>query len=503
VHLYDPHEPYRAPEPYASRYEPYDAEVAYTDATIGNLLDRLRSAGQLDRTLVVVAADHGESLGEHAERTHGTFVYDVTMRVPWIVAGPHVRHDVNDALVRLIELAPTALDLLGIQAPMEFEGRSVLRGGERTAYVEAMDANLTRNWAPLTGVVSGSWKLIDLPIPELYDLRSDPGEMTNLYSREAERVRALESLLRDMRATFDSRAAGAEQTTLTADARQRLLALGYVASSAGPHHRVYTDADDPKTLIAPANDLNRVLAGFRSGSAEGAMSAVRSIVHAHPSFSTAYGVLASMQHDIGDLASAIATLEDVVRRGIADQSTMVVLAGYLQEAGEARKSAELLEAVIAAHPDYADAYNSLGVAYSRLGQHDRARAAFGKVLELDPTSATAYENLGVDAFGAGDLASADRDLSRAIELDPALARAHNALAAVYMRQHREGDAIAHWGTALQLDPRLFDALYNIGTSLWDQGRKADALPYLERFVREAPPQRYAADIARVRTLIGR
>src|SRR6185295_19263683 len=114
VHLYDPHEPYRAPEPYASQHEPYDAEVAYADATIGRLLADLRSAGQLERTLVVVAADHGESLGEHGEQTHGVFVYDVTMRTPVIVwAGGRVPAAKSDALVRLVALAPTTLDLLG------------------------------------------------------------------------------------------------------------------------------------------------------------------------------------------------------------------------------------------------------------------------------------------------------------------------------------------------------------------------------------------------------
>src|SRR6185503_3679436 len=87
IHLFDPHEPYRAPEPYASRHEPYDAEVAYTDATIGKLLADLGAAHQLDRTLIVLAADHGESLGEHGERSHGVFAYDVTLRVPWIVWG--------------------------------------------------------------------------------------------------------------------------------------------------------------------------------------------------------------------------------------------------------------------------------------------------------------------------------------------------------------------------------------------------------------------------------
>ena len=88
VHLYDPHEPYRAPEPYASQHAPYDAEVAYTDAMVGRMLADLEAAHRLDRTLVVVAADHGESLGEHGERSHGVFAHEPTLRVPWIMAGP-------------------------------------------------------------------------------------------------------------------------------------------------------------------------------------------------------------------------------------------------------------------------------------------------------------------------------------------------------------------------------------------------------------------------------
>jgi arylsulfatase A-like enzyme/Flp pilus assembly protein TadD len=509
VHLYDPHEPYRAPEPYASQHEPYDAEVAYTDATIGAFLDRLAAARQLDRTLVVVAADHGESLGDHGERTHGVFAYDVTLGVPWIIwSSSRIAGRTFDGPVRLIDLAPTVLDLVGIPIPDTVEGRSILGAldgrdhGPPPVYFEAADANLTRNWAPLTGIISSDHKFIDLPVPELYDLAADPSETTNVYARDRERARTLELLLRDTKSTLAARGATAEKTTLGADARRRLQALGYVASPADPTERVYTDADDPKTLIGPANDLNDALFAFRGGSRERGMAAVRAIMRAHPGFTTAYGVLASMLRDSGDLAGAIATLEDIAERGVADQSVMVVLAGYLQEAGALQRSIELLEAVVAAHPDYADAYNSLGVVYSRGGRHDRAQAAFRKVLELDPTSATAYENLGVDDLGAGKWAEALTELARALELDPRLARAHNALAAVLMRQRHTAEAIAHWQDALQLDPTLYDALFNVGVTLWDAGRRGEARPYLERFEREAPAERYAADIARIRTMLG-
>src|SRR5579862_6680968 len=220
VHLYDPHEPYRAPEPYASQHEPYDAEVAYTDTAIGRLLADLRASGRLDRTLIAVAADHGESLGEHGEQTHGVFVYDATMRVPWILwAGPRLRQAASDGTVRLIDLAPTVLDLIGVAAPPEFEGRSIvpvvngLETAPRTAYVEAMDANLTRNWAPLTGIVSGRDKLIDLPIPELYDLRADPGEASNIYPRAGDRARTLEALLRETTTALSKGTAAAEAVT--------------------------------------------------------------------------------------------------------------------------------------------------------------------------------------------------------------------------------------------------------------------------------------------------
>ena len=471
---------------------------------IGKLLEDLRAAGQLDRTLIVVAADHGESLGEHGERTHGVFVYDTTMRVPVIIAGAgfRVRGSRFDELARLIDLAPTVLEAIGVGAPASFEGRSIVSGsGAASAYIEAMDANLTRNWAPLTGIATRDDKLIDLPIPELYDLRADPGETTNLHARDAARARTLESLLRGQTAAFASRGAAAEKTTLSADARQRLQALGYVASSADPGARTYTDADDPKRLIVVAEDLNRALAAFNAGSRETGIAAAREIIRTHPSFTTAFGVYASMQRDTGKLADAIATLEDVVRRGIADQSVMVVLAGYLQEAGAPQRALSLLQAVVSAHPDYAEAYNSLGVVYSRLGRHGDAQAAYRKVLELDPSSATAYENLGVDALGAGDLPAAAAALTRALTLRPGLAAAHNALAAVHLRQGRTADAIAEWTTALQLDPRLFDALYNVASTLYDAGRREEARPYLERFVREAPPARYGPDIARLRRLL--
>ena len=475
VHLYDPHDPYRAPEPFASRHAPYDAEVAYADAMVGKLISDLQSAGQLDRTVIMVAADHGESLGEHGEPTHGVFAYDVTQRVPWIVwAGSHIGRGASDALVRLIDLAPTALDLLGVDAPHEFEGRSVIpvvAGAEstpRVAYLEAMDANLTRNWAPLTAVVSGAYKLIDLPAIELYDVAKDPRETTNLVRNDPDRMRDMKVLLNDTVRTLTRQGSGGERATLGAEATRRLQALGYVASSAGAGPRPYGPADDPKTLIPVAGELNRAIELFDGGDRGGALQSVTAIVQAHPRFSTAYTELARMQRASGNLPAAIGTLETAARQGIANQRMMTVLAGYFAESQQLEKAADILQAVVAEHPDDVEALNSLGVIASRRGDHAFARTTLRKVVELDPTSARAYANLAADALAAGKLAEAVPDLRRAIELD----------------RH------------------AYDALFNLGMALWELGRRDEAAPVLERFAREAPPQ-YAQDVARVRALLQR
>src|SRR5206468_4231566 len=148
---------------------------------------------------------------------------------------------------------------------------------------------------------------------------------------DAARARTLESLLRGATAAFASRGSAAERTSLSTEARQRLQALGYVASSADPGTRTYSDADDPKTLIGASNDLQEAITAFNAGQRAAAIATVRTVMTQHPRFSTAFGVYASMQRQSGDLRGAIATLDDLARRGLADQSVMVVLAGYLMD----------------------------------------------------------------------------------------------------------------------------------------------------------------------------
>ncbi|MGH9336301.1 MAG: sulfatase, partial [Vicinamibacteria bacterium] len=233
VHLFDPHAPYEAPEPFRSRHgdDPYGAEVAYVDSALGDFLSRLEARGLLERTLVVVAGDHGESLGEHGEATHGAFAYNATLSVPWILWSKGIEPRRFAPRARLVDVSPTLFDLLGIALPPSLDGASLRpflhepsEFEPPDSYFEALNPHLTRDWAPLRGIVRGRNKFIDLPIAELYDLEKDPKEGTNLAPQRA-------ALARELRSALESYVSGSEPGAGAAadeETRRRLESLGYV-----------------------------------------------------------------------------------------------------------------------------------------------------------------------------------------------------------------------------------------------------------------------------------
>jgi arylsulfatase A-like enzyme len=217
VHVFDPHAPYRPPPPFDVQYasQPYYGEVAATDAALAPLLEDVRASAK--PTLVIVTGDHGEGLGDHGEQAHGIFAYESTLRIPLIVAqlggsassrsaasgsGPARKGEVSPVAARHVDILPTILDAIGQPVPADLPGRTLLPAGERVAgaaprpmYFEAMAGMLDHGWAPLTGVLSGRDKFIDLPIAERFDLSIDPVERTNLAGRAPDRDRVLAAVL--------------------------------------------------------------------------------------------------------------------------------------------------------------------------------------------------------------------------------------------------------------------------------------------------------------------
>jgi arylsulfatase A-like enzyme len=238
VHLYDPHAPYDPPAPFREKFasDRYRGEVAYVDEALGEFLDELSNRGRLENTLLVVTSDHGEGLGEHGERTHGMFAYETTLRVPLIFSWEGVLPPRRVApRVRLLDVAPTLLALSGLDPLPDSQGVSLvpfLEGKEDSteteSYFEALAFNLNRGFAPLTGLYRGNLKYIELPIPEIYDLESDPGETKNLAPAEPALVREMASRLEEIGSEGSIENEGGEhRLAVDEETRRRLESLGY------------------------------------------------------------------------------------------------------------------------------------------------------------------------------------------------------------------------------------------------------------------------------------
>lgn len=498
LHVFDPHAGYAPPAPFDAQYrdDPYAGEVAYVDHALGPLFEVARQSRR--PTLIIVTSDHGESLGEHGEATHGTFAYEATLKVPLIVAQvgiPSQPGRVVDAPVRHVDIVPTVADVLGLRAPADLPGASLLAAEDdapRPSYFEAMTPMLKRGWAPLSGVVSGHAKYIDLPISEIYDLAADPREARNLAPDDAARARSLVSELRRFGAVLPG-----EQRVETAAARSRLESLGYVAGAAARKAQ-YTAEDDPKRLI----DIDRLMMDgidlYRRGRLPEAMAAYRAVLARRPGMGLAYRRLGFLQWQAGLRAEAIATMTAARRTIGPDIEVDVRLGTYLAETGKPADAIALLEPVAAAVPGNTEALNALGIAYAQAGDGPKALITFERVLAADPRDAYALENIGTVHLQRNNLAAARQAFARALENDPRSSRAHAGLGVVARQTGQTDAAIASWREAVSIDATNFDALYNLCVVLIAAGRVAEAKPFVDQFVATAPPA-YSREIAEFRS----
>ena len=482
LHLYDPHDPYEPPEPHASRHEgrPYDGEVAWSDELVGRLDVALARLGLREETLLVVTSDHGEGLGDHGETLHGFFTYESTLAVPFIVRGPGVRPGTRlSGTVRLVDVFPTVLDLLGVAVPAgtQLDGTSLagaLRAEraleEHPVYAESLVPLLHFGWSDLRVLREGRWKYIQAPRPELYDLRNDPGERTNLANAEAPRATALRAALgrfldAERRATKQAPAAAAVPPELL----EKLGALGYVGGSAAAETR--TPGADPKDRIEDfrvANDLIR----------QGLLSL----------------------HD-RDYPSSIARFRTVLARGIASFEVHFYLARGLAGAKRYAEAARHFEEAVRRAPAHGSAWEGLAQSLAAVGRRDEARRAYEAALPLAPRSARLRAQLGELLRDMGEVEAAIARQREAVELAPTTGALWNSLGMTLGGNGRVAEAEQAFREAFRLDDRNHRHAYNLGLILLRQGRAAEARPYFEKALVLAPD--FAPARARLRDAGGR
>ena len=502
VHLYEPHFPYAPPEPYASRSPaaPYFGEVSAVDAALGPLLQPILDSQDGRDTFVVLTADHGESLGEHGEMTHGLFAYDATLRVPLIVYAPHrvAAARVVAEPVRHVDIVPTILDAVGSTAPPALDGRSLLplaAGAAAPAtvtYFESLSASINRGWAPLYGVVRGSLKYIDLPIPELYDLAADPNESHDLMASRPADARELQRLLVGVRA--DDR--NVRPARENADTREQLRSLGYLTAAA-PVKAHVTEADDPKRLVDVDHQIDEVVSRYQRGDLQGAIALGERLVERRPGMAISLVHLAFLYNQAGDHPRAMAAIRRALVLNPAAADVAALAGAYLTEGGRADEAVRLLASYASSPEPDVDVLIAYGVALATIGRAKEALDVFTRAGAADPANGLPLVDAGTVYLMRGDRERAAAAFTDALKVDPTLARAHNGLGVVAAERKDYDAALAHWRRAVELAPRDYETLFNLGDLLIKIGRPAEARPYWERYVLVAPRGEAVSDFARV------
>jgi arylsulfatase A-like enzyme/Flp pilus assembly protein TadD len=481
VHLYDPHAPYAPPADALARAHgvAYDGEVAYVDGQVARLLAAVAERGR--PAVVAVAGDHGESLGEHGEATHGMLLYDGALRVPLVVSAPGLAPGRDDRPVSLVDVMPTVLGLAGVGIPAGIDGTRLddAPGGPREVYAETEYPRLS-GWSATSALIDERWKVIDAPRPELYDLSRDTAESTDLASAHASRVTAMRRRLAQLRAS----AAAPQAPAVSDDAAERLRSLGY--ASGAPLAPSSPSSPNPVDQMASWRGFEALLARLAPRPSREVIAGLQALASRHPESPVMQSTLARALADAGRHAEALGIYRRAVARFPADPQLFHDLAVAARAAGARDEALRAEEAALVLDPTHALAHNGRGLLLVDAGRLADARAAFARAAAIDPTNAQYRVNLANAAGAAGDVAGAERAYRDALALDARAVDALNGLAVLLVRQGQPRDGVALLRRALEADGRFVEARLNLGIACQESGDLACAREAYRSVLRDAP-----------------
>ncbi len=463
MHLYDPHYPYHPPEPYAHEYaaQPYDGEIAFADEQVGRLLRFLKEKGIYQNTVIVLCGDHGESLGEHGEKTHGFFIYNATMHVPLIIWLPeNGAARIIDDPVSLVDLMPTVLGAIGVAVPAQVQGRSLLNQlhagqseRDRVLYGETYMPRIHFNWSELRGSENAKYHFIDAPRPELYDLAKDPAELHNLFGEKKAVAEEMHAKLVDLIREYSAGKEMAEKTGLDPALMERLKALGYAGFSGGSDPTISSrDLPDPKDRIVTFELISDAIADSQHGRYQESIDKLKNVLKTEPNSVPGHYLLGLDYYKLKMFSEA---------------------------------AAELLKTVQLS-PDYALAFFNLGMSQAHSGQIDAAIATLQRALQLDATNFEAAFNLGVAFIQKKQLEEAATAFRQSVTIYPEFARGHRALGETLLYQNKTDEAIAELRRAVELAPQEPTMHESLAKALTAKGLTAEADEETRRAQRLAP-----------------
>lgn len=356
---------------------PYNAALTSADAAAGKLLAALRQQKLYANTAVIVVADHGESLGAHGEATHGVFLYDETIHVPLLVKLPESQPSAKRvvAKVRLVDIAPTMLEIAGIPVPSQMQGQSLLRvaktsgSADQPAYSRSELPERGFGWSALESWRAGKYLYVRAPKPELYDLTADPGATHNLAQASKATLDTMAAQLEN----FDRRIGGAAKSSgpeLSSSEMQKLASLGYVGLQKSAAASAAVTGTDPKDKISI---VNRVVEAALASKPDRAIAALSPIVSAEPSLYLAQYTLGTALARKGQYAEAVKHLHKAIELQPDAAWAHYQIGGSLLKVGDFKTAAVHLEIAVERLPGFAPAHLALADAYEHLGRGEDAK----------------------------------------------------------------------------------------------------------------------------------
>jgi arylsulfatase A-like enzyme/Tfp pilus assembly protein PilF len=482
AHFYDPHDPYRPPGDWRKKAggRAYDGEIGFMDSQIARLQAAVDAQTGDAGTAWVLVADHGEALTrEHGEHTHGMYLYDPTMRIPFIVKPPkdlaepivESKHTVSN-----VDVTPTVLGMLGFDAPKDIDGLDltpVLSGGsiERTpVYMEAESARNRFGFAPERAMAHGPLKLMDTPNPRLFNVVVDPGETTNLVEEKPKDVTRLQTAHEAIQARrVDASGGGMASPEVLA----QLEALGYMTSdgSVGDDETAKLDAKDQRELISR---LDKARALNRQGKLKQAIEEYKAVLAEHPQIGEARMNMARAYGAMKQSDKAEEVLREAVQ--LDPKSTVLKsnLASHLVTQGEFEEAYALYQNILTQVPGDDIARNGIARMYLATGKFDKALAACDAWKVEDPDTLAWDGYRGIALANLNRLPEAVTALQASLADDMPRKDVHQTLGNIAMIVNDVDAALMHFEQETNWFPDDIKTRMRVGGIYMRQERWEDA-----------------------------
>jgi len=491
IHLYDPHTPYEPPPPYDKKYQgqSYIGEIAFTDFQLGRLWQFLENNNLLEDLFLIFTSDHGESLGEHQESTHGFFVYQEGIHVPLIFVTPFEKLQgiSSSQVVSLVDIMPTMLEMAETPIPAQVQGKSLLplffepEKSENTyAYAETFYPRFHYGWSELKSLQNHRYKLIIAPEMELYDLMEDPDERINLAFSHKKVLAELKTEANNFIEKYSQNALEIDYRKIDEETREKLAALGYIGTFTDSSKLKGKKLANPKEKIVVFNKLSRAREMGLKGEAEEAIKIIKGIIADDPEIIDAYFSLGNIYFKQGNYQEAITCFQEALERRPDDAFTVINIANAHRRMGKLKEAEEFILNHLKKGISDSHFYFILGGIKVFQKKYDEAVKYYQQCLSINPSSASSHNALALIFLNKENLIQAEKHINSALELNPKLSNANFCLAQLLEKKGENTKAVEAYKKELEYSSNHFRASFNLSRLYRTFGQQEEELNYLKK-----------------------